>query len=295
MIKKISICILLNVILNFKKLPRFSGKYRIFLIFLKIYNLISKKKYLIQKFKCGIKLKLSTLSFEKESIMSGEYDKKKINFILKKIDINKNILDVGSNIGFYALQIAQHIKNRKGKGKIFAFEPHKINYLHLKYNIKINKLTNYICTFNFGLSDKKKILNLVLREDFKNNSLTGNCSLESSEEMDKNLSKIKCRVEKIDNNRKIKLSNLGFIKVDIEGHENYFFNGSIKTIKKFNPLILFELNKKFYFEKYQKYNLNFNKLFLNLKKNKYKFYDINDKPVTNLNKLDLITDIYSYK
>ena len=91
------------------------------------------------------------------------------------------------------------------------------------------------------------------------------------------------------------MSNLGFIKVDIEGHENSFFKGSIQTIKKFNPLILFELNKKFYFEKYQKYNLNFNKLFLNLKKNKYKFYDINNKRVTNLNKLDLITDIYSYK
>jgi FkbM family methyltransferase len=295
MIKKIILYVLLNIILNFKKLPRFAGKYRVFLIFLKIYNLTSKKKYLLQTFNCGIKLKLSTLSFEKESIMSGEYDKKIIHFILKKIDINKNILDVGSNIGFYAVQIAQHIKNSKGNGKIFAFEPHPINYLNLKYNIKINKLTNYIYPFNFALSDKKKILNLVLREDFKNNSLTGNCSLESSVEMDKNFSQIKCKVEKIDNNRKIKLSNLGFIKVDIEGHENCFFKGSIRTIKKFNPSILFELNKKFYLEKYKKKNINFNKLFLNLKKNKYRFHDKNGNHITNLNKLDLITDIYASK
>ena len=113
--------------------------------------------------------------------------------------------------------------------------------------------------------------------------------------MDKNFSQIKCKVEKIDYNRKIKLSNLGFIKVDIEGHENYFFKGSIKTIKKFNPLILFELNKKFYLEKYKKKNLNFNKLFLNLKKNKYRFHNINGNHITNLNKLDLITDIYASK
>lgn len=187
------------------------------------------------------------------------------------------------------------LKILRVKGKIFAFEPHPINYLNLKYNIKINKLTNYIYPFNFGLSDKKKNLNLILREDFLNNSLTGNCSLESSVEMDKNFSKIKTKVKKIDNNRKIKLSNLGFIKVDIEGHENYFFKGSIKTIKKFNPLILFELNKLFYIEKYKKKNLNFNKLFLNLKKNEYNFYDINENLITNLNKLDLITDIYASK
>ena len=59
-------------------------------------------------------------------------------------------------------------------------------------------------------------------------------------------------VKKIDNNRKIKLYNLGFIKVDIEGHENSFFKGSIQTIKKFSPLILFELNKKFYLKKTKK-------------------------------------------
>ena len=295
MVKKIALYVLLNIILNFKKLPRFAGKYKVFLVFLKIYNLISKKKYLLQTFNCGIKLKLSTLSFEKESIMSGEYEKKTIDFILKKIDVNKNILDVGSNIGFFALQIAQHIKNSEGKGKIFAFEPHPINYLNLKYNIKINKLNNYIYNYNFALSDKEKILNLVLREDFKNNSLTGNCSLESSIVMDKNFSQIKTKVKKIDNNRKIKLSNLGFIKVDIEGHENSFFKGSIQTIKKFSPLILFELNKKFYLKKYKKNNLNFNKLFLNLKKIKYKYYDINGNHITNLNKLDLITDIYASK
>jgi hypothetical protein len=113
--------------------------------------------------------------------------------------------------------------------------------------------------------------------------------------MDKNFSQIKCKVEKIDYNRKIKLSNLGFIKVDIEGHENCFFKGSIQTIKKFNPSILFELNKKFYLEKYKKKNLNFNKLFLNLKKNKYRFHDKNGNHITNLNKLDLITDIYASK
>ena len=113
--------------------------------------------------------------------------------------------------------------------------------------------------------------------------------------MDKNFSQIKCKVEKIDNNRKIKLSNLGFIKVDIEGHENCFFKGSIQTIKKFNPSILFELNKKFYLEKYKKKNINFNKLFLNLKKNKYKFYDKNGFYLTNLNKVDTVTNIYASK
>ena len=36
------------------------------------------------------------------------------------------------------------------------------------------------------------------------------------------------------------------IKVDLEGHEDSFFEGSIKFILKHKPFILFELNKKFY-------------------------------------------------
>ena len=88
MVKKIILIFLLTIILNFKKLPRFSGKYRVFVFFLKIYNLISKKKYLLQKLNCGIICKLSTLSFEKESIMSGEYDKKtNISFMIKMVFI----------------------------------------------------------------------------------------------------------------------------------------------------------------------------------------------------------------
>jgi hypothetical protein len=43
MVKKITLYVLLNIILNFKKLPRFVGKYRVFLFFLKIYNFTSKK------------------------------------------------------------------------------------------------------------------------------------------------------------------------------------------------------------------------------------------------------------
>ena len=36
------------------------------------------------------------------------------------------------------------------------------------------------------------------------------------------------------------------IKVDIEGHEDSFFEGSIKFILKHKPFILFEINKEFY-------------------------------------------------
>jgi FkbM family methyltransferase len=281
-------------ILRFKKIPKFKGKYRIFKLFLKIYHLLSHNKYLIVELKNSIKMKLSILSFEKIAIMDGDYDEKEINLIKSRLNINKNILDVGCNIGFYSIFLAKYIKEKKGVGKIFAFEPHYNNYYNLKKNINMNSLNDIIIPFNFGLSNKNIISNLILREDFNNNSMTGNCSIENFSKMDQGFKKVKCKLKKFDDIKGIP-KNLGLIKVDIEGHENLFFEGAKKTIKKYKPNILFELNKKFYFEKFKNNRLNFNKLFYILFECKYKMYCLSSNSrVKDLNKCKSLTNIFCY-
>ena len=134
----------LFIILKFKNIPKFRGKHRIFNLFSKIYYYLTHNEYLIVELKNSIKMKLSILSFERLAIVDGDYDEKEISFIKSKLDINKEILDVGGNIGFYSIILGKHIVDKNGSGMIYTFEPHYNNYQNLKKNISINNLDELI-------------------------------------------------------------------------------------------------------------------------------------------------------
>jgi|SRR6185436_11091319 len=64
---------------------------------------------------------------------------------LKKGDI---VLDIGSNIGFYATKISELIGD---EGKVICFEPDTINFMHLQNTLKKKK---NVCLINKAVSDK---------------------------------------------------------------------------------------------------------------------------------------------
>ena len=48
-------------------------------------------------------------------------------------------------------------------------------------------------------------------------------------------------MEKLDN---IQIKNIGFIKIDVEGHELEVIKGAKETINKYNPILLVEIEKR---------------------------------------------------
>ena len=105
--------------------------------------------------------------------------------------------------------------------------------------------------YNVALSDKSEIVDLKIPNRFeifnKNNHeekfKLGLATIHDENLLDNNkYSLFKVRAEKLDN--LIKNENIGFIKIDVEGHEKNVLVGAEKIIKKCKPNLLVEIEER---------------------------------------------------
>jgi FkbM family methyltransferase len=207
-------------------------------------------------------------STEVHAYYRGEYDLELITIIKRILDPQTIFLDVGANIGFYAIAIGQHIRQSHGSGQIFAFEPYLGNYARLQENILLNALSDIVTPYSVGLSNTQGETVLVLREDFQQGALTGNASVFIHETVDANYQKVPVQMISLDDFLKTHIlpARIDFIKVDIEGHEDYFLEGASGTLRNHRPIILMEVNKSYY----QARMVNLNARFKNLLPENYR-------------------------
>ena len=223
--------------------------------FFKIFKLFNKKK-LIYKFE-NILLELNINEPMDRSILFFHYyENQQINFLKKKL-YSKNFdyfLDVGSNSGLYSLIVANLLRNIK----VIAFEPIKTTFLKLKKNIRLNNLQN-IKVYNYGLSNNNQILKV--KALIKNNYIqSGGFGVAIPNENLSNLYIEKAIFKIGDHVLNIYKKNI-YIKIDVEGHENFVIDGLIRLIKKNNIFLQIEIfnnNKKIVFKKLRL--LNFKKI-----------------------------------
>ena len=169
----------------------------------------------------------------------NNYEKKQINFLISKIkEANPHcFIDIGANSGIYSL----HVANNFPKLKIFSFEPVKETFLKLKKNILLNKNTENILVFNFGLSDQN--CSLKMKALRKNGYIQqgGFSVIDKNDDVSSlNLHTNFFEFKKGDEQLNIK-NNTIFIKIDVEGHELSVLNGMIKLIKNNNIFMQIEI------------------------------------------------------
>jgi len=134
------------------------------------------------------------------------------------------VVDIGANIGNHSLYFSDYFT------EVLAFEPHPFTYKLLAMNAEL--VANVRC-FNCGLSSETRTASMVL--DGRNMSgarvaRVGNGGSASS-----------IRLETLDMfigatcGRSVRL-----IKIDVEGHEFEVLAGAEVTIRKHQPIILFE-------------------------------------------------------
>ncbi len=131
------------------------------------------------------------------------------------------IFDIGGNIGNYSAIILKKCKEYKIDYSIHIFEPTKSCFSILNEKFGVNKS---IIVNNFGLSDastKAKIYydkeNSGLASLYRRNLKAYNIQLDKSEVVHLK------RMEDYINERKI--PRIDFLKIDVEGHELFAFNG----------------------------------------------------------------------
>jgi len=144
-------------------------------------------------------------------------------------------LDIGANLGYVTLHLAQNMK------KVIAIEPDKRPLKLLKKNIKINNFSNKVEIMNCALSDKggKEIIYLSKKRPNLNTFCDSGFLKKSKDFKEKkNIS-----VMTLDD---MNLSP-NFIKMDIEGYEVNVIEGGINTLKKQKECkLLIEVHPQYY-------------------------------------------------
>lgn len=222
-----------------------------------------EKLYLIQhKNKSPKFIVINQDYVSREILIDSYYELKELKVLFKwlknKIKFN-NVIDAGAYLGNHSVYFSNHFKN------VLSFEPNPYSYELLKLNTKSRK---NIKIFNAGLSNRSSI------KDFYNYEINhGGSSIIKNKDIP--YTKYRAKFHNLDQlNLKKKID---LIKIDVEGHELNVLKGMVKTLKKSNPIIIFESQKNEIINGTSR-TINF------LKSKGYsKFYSIENYPNTNIN------------
>ena len=176
---------------------------------------------------------LRTASFT--ILANGTYEALLEKTILRLSEVSKKFLDIGANMGFYAIGAA--LVNKEIE--VLAFEPNPGIRNSLSENIKLNNVERNIKILEFALS------NFTGNANFSVPAFTGSGggSLMNLHPEEGSPSEFSVMVEKLDN-LSAKTSGADLIKIDVEGAEFQLIQGAIETLKATYPTIVVELLRK---------------------------------------------------
>ena len=204
-------------ILNFKKIRPFA-------------NRISHQTENL--FKLSIKLngirlyansidRILALIFWKWSILEGF----EAEYIIKKIEKNWAVIDIGANIGFYTVQFSKKV----GKtGKVIAVEPAKNNIYLLKKTIRKNQLKNVF------LISKAVSSNSEMGKLYVSDGHSGDHRIYNTTSNRKSISIKTITIDALTKNEE----RVDLIKMDIQGAEHFAIKGIQETLKRFPNIII---------------------------------------------------------
>ena len=174
----------------------------------------------------------------------GEADFEFFKFI--EMDDDKIFIDVGANDGISALTFRLFNK----KNKILSFEP---DTQHNKSLERVKKKMENFDFLNKGIGKSKEELTLYIPKC--GNIYIGQLASVFKDEAKNNVAKIiskKNILEKVKViEKKIDIISLdemnlrpGAIKIDVEGYEYEAIQGAVDTIKKYEPILMIEVNDR---------------------------------------------------
>ncbi|NOX87704.1 MAG: FkbM family methyltransferase [Calditrichaeota bacterium] len=152
------------------------------------------------------------------------------------IPADKPFFDVGANQGLYGLMALDLV----GKKNLFNFEPMPIPFLTLKYRFR--RSNNH----QTALSDKPGVKTIHIPLVGKKKTTT-RATLEKGiiEQGQTGTKIVRVKTATLDLfAEKSEPDNIGFLKIDVEGHELKTISGGLKTIKTHKPIIQAEIEQR---------------------------------------------------
>ena len=217
-------------------------------VFFKVFRPVRERlkieKEVISEYNSGIKIRLN-LSDHLESkifwqgVLDGDIGEFiKVNQLLESDSV---FVDVGAHVGVFTLIAADLLS----EGTVYSFEPLSEHHKRLKYNVNINDFENVVMEKTIvSNSTEEKTLKVPVKK-VDNNPHTkgsGSSSIYESSNSD-NLVEYGVPSTKLDKYVEEKgIEKVDIIKIDVEGAELDVLNGGAKTIERFRPTVLMEVD-----------------------------------------------------
>ena len=163
----------------------------------------------------------------------GEFSEAEVALFRQLIRPGQTVVDVGANVGTHTLPLAQLVG---ADGRVLAFEPQRWLYYCLCANVALNDLTNVVC-HEAAIGESRGSL-VVPELDYAAGGNYGGLELG---DVNPGGWSYTVPLERIDD---LKLTQCHFIKIDVEGMEKQVLAGAVETIRRFQPLLYVEDDRR---------------------------------------------------
>lgn len=165
-----------------------------------------------------------------------------INQVLQYIIKGDVVLDIGANVGLWAIQLSKKVTNT---GRVYAFEPMKSTFRELEK--RTSKFPNIILQ-NLGVSDRIGA-EIILFDPVAITPL-GATIARTANHLNKSerFKEATIQIDTLDNMFSDFTENIKFIKVDVEGHELQVVQGAFNFISKHKPIFFIEILREYWID-----------------------------------------------
>ena len=169
-------------------------------------------------------------------LAQGGYETFELALISRLARGARTVFDIGANIGWYSL----HIAAQESGARVFAFEPVPTTHERLLTNLARNDVGRRVTPVADGLSDEPGVFDMFV-------PATSGSPAASLNELHpgEGSRKAPCRFTTLDafvaDNG---VTELDFLKCDVEGAEFKVLRGGARSIARFRPVIVIELLRK---------------------------------------------------
>jgi FkbM family methyltransferase len=174
----------------------------------------------------------------------GTYELPIQEILVKHLRPGDTFYDIGANVGFFTAIAAKLVGSR---GRVFAFEPVPENATQIEYNARLNRFIN-ITVLETAVTNTTGQGELLLAHH------AGGSTLSIADPPPDLRGKLAVELIALDDLVIQQLTPPTVVKIDVEGAEIDVLRGMSRTIEKFKPVIITEVddgNKETFERKYQ--------------------------------------------
>lgn len=161
------------------------------------------------------------------------YEQEEIETLATKLPVGGTLVDVGANVGFHAVQLARLVDGLR----VLAFEPVTETFALLQRNIAKNGVSGQVDAKRFAVSDRLGTVRLTKRLQVGNFVVPDGTTVAANAAEAVESRTVDDLVDEL-------ADRVDAIKCDVEGAELAVLRGATRTLERFRPTVLIEVDDR---------------------------------------------------